>query len=292
MDLLINVGMAWLTVILMVLLSVIYLFRRWIQEIGLPKDSRVRTINRRLRKPHKWLGLAALATGLVHGIYSSAAVISPNKGTILWVVFILMGLSWMFRKNLSRWKPWIKVHRMLCLASAFFLVLHVLEVGGFVGVEPLMKAIQPDLDTKVLKSAEEPSEVMATDSSGQGEQRENRFQRKGMHGKSTNEPDTVKTSDSDIDLSGIPDGIYTGVAEGFQPGLTVEVHVLKGMITEVVVVEHNEIKEQYWGRPVAEIPAAIVVNQSADVDVVSGATFTSIGIMNAVKDAIAQVEQR
>jgi len=36
------------------------------------------------------------------------------------------------------------------------------------------------------------------------------------------------------------------------------------------------------------IPQSILDNQSSEVDATSGATFTSIGIMNAVNDALSQ----
>ena len=42
------------------------------------------------------------------------------------------------------------------------------------------------------------------------------------------------------------------------------------------------------GGALEQIPKAIVEANSPDVDVVSGATYTSKGIMNAVKDALGQ----
>ena len=54
-------------------------------------------------------------------------------------------------------------------------------------------------------------------------------------------------------------------------------------ITAVTVTSNSESAP---GTALTDIPAAIVAANSADVDVVAGATYTSNGIINAVKDAI------
>jgi fumarate reductase flavoprotein subunit len=43
-------------------------------------------------------------------------------------------------------------------------------------------------------------------------------------------------------------------------------------------------------RAIAALPPAIVNKQSADVDVLSGATVTSRAIINAVKDALSKAK--
>ena len=57
-------------------------------------------------------------------------------------------------------------------------------------------------------------------------------------------------------------------------------------ITAVEVVSNSETPE-IAGAALEQIPAAIVAANSPDVDVVSGATYTSNGIINAVKNAIS-----
>ena len=58
-----------------------------------------------------------------------------------------------------------------------------------------------------------------------------------------------------------------------------------GKFTEVKVLEHSETAG-ISDPAIEKIPAAIVEAQSADVDIVSGATFTSKGIIEAVKNAL------
>lgn len=88
-------------------------------------------------------------------------------------------------------------------------------------------------------------------------------------------------------------GTYTGVGEGFGGEITVEVTVDdEGKITKVEVVDHSESVDVIPEVVTAleEVPARIVENNSADVDATSGATHTSSGIMDAVKDALSKVK--
>lgn len=298
MDLLINVVTAWITVGLMALLMVVYVLRLWIQKSGLPKDAWQRSLNRKLRKPHKWLGLATLLSAFIHGLYSSVAILSVNKGSILFVVFIAMGLSFMFRKQLKALLPWMKLHRYLAAASLVLLLLHFIEVGWFVGIDPVIAAVKRDLNmssevSQVIESndddlipSDSPQETRDQDLGNSSNGETARGKHRGQERASTTTSDTSLDA-VDMTTTVIPDGTYSGEAVGFQPGLKVDVTVENNLIVSVLVTDHNEVKQQFWSRPVAEIPLAIVESQSTDVDVISGATFTSIGIMEAVKDALA-----
>ena len=67
--------------------------------------------------------------------------------------------------------------------------------------------------------------------------------------------------------------------------IKVEVTLVDGVITDITVLEHEETAG--LSDPAFEqIPAAIIEAQSTDVDVVTNATDTSKGIMQAVADAI------
>jgi len=81
------------------------------------------------------------------------------------------------------------------------------------------------------------------------------------------------------------DGVYTGTADGFQPGLTVSVTIKDNKISDIKITAHNE-SEGFYEKPFDSVPKAIISKQSTDVDVVSGATYTSKGIMNAVANAL------
>ena len=81
-------------------------------------------------------------------------------------------------------------------------------------------------------------------------------------------------------------GVLTGTADGFMGPITVSVTMDGDTITAVEVVSNSETPE-IAGAALEQIPAAIVAANSPDVDVVSGATYTSNGIINAVKNAIS-----
>ena len=81
-------------------------------------------------------------------------------------------------------------------------------------------------------------------------------------------------------------GVLTGTADGFGGPITVSVTMDGDKIAAVEVVSNSETPE-IAGAALEQIPAAIVAANSPDVDVVSGATYTSNGIINAVKNAIS-----
>jgi uncharacterized protein with FMN-binding domain len=82
------------------------------------------------------------------------------------------------------------------------------------------------------------------------------------------------------------DGTYFGTSDaGMNAGLKVQVEVKDGKIVSVEVIEHDETPGMS-DPAIAGIPGAIVAAGSPDVDVVSGATFTSEGIIDAVKKAL------
>ena len=83
------------------------------------------------------------------------------------------------------------------------------------------------------------------------------------------------------------EGTYTATAQGNNGPVTVSVTFSADAITDVTVVEHRETAG-LSDRPIAEIPAAIVENQSLAVDTVSGATNSSNAILTAVADCVAQ----
>ncbi|WP_291633539.1 FMN-binding protein [Clostridium sp.] len=84
------------------------------------------------------------------------------------------------------------------------------------------------------------------------------------------------------------DGTYTGEADGYRPGLKVSVEIANNVITSIGIIEHNEVNSRFYQKAFDSIPQTILDNQSTEVDATSEATFTSIGIMNAVNDALSQ----
>ena len=82
------------------------------------------------------------------------------------------------------------------------------------------------------------------------------------------------------------DGIYTAEAMGFEGRITVQVTVAEDQITDITILSAED-EEEYLSRAKQVIPA-ILEGQSPNVDAVSGATYSSTGILNAVKLALAK----
>lgn len=81
------------------------------------------------------------------------------------------------------------------------------------------------------------------------------------------------------------DGIYTGSGNGYRGATQVQVTVEQGRITDVTVLSYNDDR-QYFSRAQSSLIDAILKAQSVEVSTVSGATFSSNGILEAVADAL------
>ncbi len=81
------------------------------------------------------------------------------------------------------------------------------------------------------------------------------------------------------------DGTYTGSAQGYDGPVQVAVTVAKNRISGVKVISEDESRPR---NALQEIPAGIVKRQKADVDGISGATYTSRAVINATKEALKQ----
>ena len=85
------------------------------------------------------------------------------------------------------------------------------------------------------------------------------------------------------------DGTYTGEAEGYGGTIQVEVTLAGDEITSINVVSAPGEDSAYLSQAESVIDS-IISAQSTDVDTVSGATFSSTGILNAVDDALGKAE--
>lgn len=85
-------------------------------------------------------------------------------------------------------------------------------------------------------------------------------------------------------------GTYQGSAQGFGGTITVEVTVEKGNISDIQVLSADGEDATYYNMAV-NVLDDIMSKQSADVDAVSGATYSSTGIINATKEALAKAKK-
>lgn len=96
----------------------------------------------------------------------------------------------------------------------------------------------------------------------------------------------AKPEDSKADENtGYWDGTYQGEADGFGGTVAVEVTIENGKITGIEVTSAENEDGAYLSMAKDIIPK-IIAAQSADVDAISGATFSSTGIKNASQEAL------
>lgn len=83
------------------------------------------------------------------------------------------------------------------------------------------------------------------------------------------------------------DGSFTGSAQGYGGIVTSEVTVENGWISEVNILDATS-EDAAWLDMAMVLPDRIVEAQTPNIDVVSGATFTSTGILNGVTEALIE----
>lgn len=81
------------------------------------------------------------------------------------------------------------------------------------------------------------------------------------------------------------DGTYEGSAQGYRGEIKVKVKVSGGQITSIDVESYSD-DEQFFSRAKNTVINEILSGQTTDVQTVSGATFSSRGIIQAVANAL------
>ena len=96
------------------------------------------------------------------------------------------------------------------------------------------------------------------------------------------------TATKGVDLSSVQlqDGTYTGTAYGYKSYITVAVTIKDGAIAAITIVSEGD-DEEYFDQATAVI-GRVLKAQSTDVDVVSGCTYSSKGILAAIEAALAK----
>ena len=99
-------------------------------------------------------------------------------------------------------------------------------------------------------------------------------------------PDDIDLSDitENPALAAIEDGVYTGTGTGFNGEMTVEVTVAGGLISNIDII--YTMDDRPYLESAESVIDGVVQTQSVEVDTVSGATYTSDGILEAVANAL------
>ncbi|MFB0527177.1 MAG: RnfABCDGE type electron transport complex subunit G, partial [bacterium] len=92
-------------------------------------------------------------------------------------------------------------------------------------------------------------------------------------------------------LKYILDGSYTGEGRGFSGPIRARVTVQNHQIVKIAILEQQEVIE-YWSKVREKIPPEILEKQNIDVDMVSEATYSSKGLIEAVTNALEKGIER
>ncbi|MDX9690903.1 MAG: FMN-binding protein [Acholeplasmataceae bacterium] len=88
---------------------------------------------------------------------------------------------------------------------------------------------------------------------------------------------------NDIDLSSVEDGTYTGTYKATPIMVEVEVVVVNHIITNITILEHTSGR----GDGAEVIVEDVIDQQSLDVDLIAGASYSSKVILLAILDALS-----
>ncbi len=242
-------------------------------------DRRLRRVFCRL---HRIVGVLLIVAGVVHGVLAgnpadaSLGDVTPapvlftlNWGTLSLVAAILLAASYVLRKMLRR--RWMTAHRVLTVTLIALVALHVSDVGIQLGdrLRSIGYAETMSADASPTGSDSGDALSAAADSASPA----------------LVEASLVDEAEAMFSGATLADGVYEGSASGFRGVVTVSVTVSGGAVTGVTVVDESDTPS-YFSRA-ETVTDTIVEQQSLDVDAVSGATYSSAGIVNAVADALS-----
>lgn len=86
------------------------------------------------------------------------------------------------------------------------------------------------------------------------------------------------------------EGIYYGTAEGYSGDVSVAVVIQEKTIKAILITESSD-DEAFFNRAMDVVKKVIKTQKTDDVDTVSGATYSSKGLLNAIKNALKQAEK-
>ena len=174
--------------------------------------------------------------------------------------------------------------------SLLLVVLAVLFYNSSMKAQANEKEISA-LTDKVDTLQEQQNELLSALETSYANRMQNQAASTGTDSSNADSTDGDKAADtSDADSDNVyKDGTYTGEAEGYGGTIQVEVTLASDEITSINVVSAPGEDSAYLSQAESVIDS-ILSAQSTDVDTVSGATFSSTGILNAVDDALGKAE--
>ena len=185
------------------------------------------------------------------------------------------------------------IMRVLCL---------ILIIGAVLGYNSMQKKESDtrkdqeiaSLSAKVEKLESQQKEILnAIQEAAKAQEEASKAQEeaaKQAEEKNASDADTKESEDAEDEEELVyKSGTYTGEGQGFGGIIQVQVTLENDTITDIQVVSAPGEDSAYLSQGKGVI-SSILSAQSTDVDTISGATFSSTGIINAVNDALGKAE--
>ena len=157
--------------------------------------------------------------------------------------------------------------------------------------QEILTALQENFDAQEKAKAEsEKQKTETTKSEENADSTENADGTENTDSTDNREkPDSADSTDTADQV--YKDGTYTGDGQGFGGNIQVQITIADDTLTDIQVVSAEKEDSAYLSQGKAVIDR-ILEAQSTDVDTVSGATFSSTGILMAVEDALGKAENQ
>lgn len=153
--------------------------------------------------------------------------------------------------------------------------------------DQILTAIQETYEEqKAAAESKAASDTSDADSREKSDDRKEDADQADSKAEGTEESEETSSDDSD---NFYKNGTYEGSGTGYGGTITVQVTLEDDTITAVSVVSAPGEDSAYLSQG-ENVISSILSEQSTDVDTISGATFSSTGILEAVNDALSKAE--
>lgn len=158
------------------------------------------------------------------------------------------------------------------------------KVDVVTGATYSSKGIINAVRNALIKAAVDPNSVEAAENNSNENKKESANNKETVLGQK-NATASVEIPKDYVGKFPYEDGEYIGKAKGFGGNITVAVVIKQEAIEKIRIIQNEADNEPYFGKA-KTVLNSILSSQNVEVDVVSGATYSSKGIINAVKNAL------
>ena len=177
----------------------------------------------------------------------------------------------------------------LRLIAHFMIIMAVFFYNGTVKDKEQEQSIT-DLTTQVQNLQDQQEQILTALQEAYEEQKTVTESKTESDSKSSDSKKSTAAEETSDDSDNVyKNGTYEGSGTGYGGTITVQVTLQDDTITDVSVTSAPGEDSAYLAQG-ENVISSIISEQSTDVDTVSGATFSSTGILEAVNDALTKAE--